>query len=453
MPPPGRLRLYPEEFRTGLSRCQHKRVYTFVLQSPYRDHHREPFVPDRISSAADTVTPRPAWSLVLLLAAMSALGPLSIDMCLPSLLSIERDLNATAGMGAEVISVFFAGLALGQLVYGPASDRLGRRRPILFGYAVYTVGSAICALAPSAQVLLCARVAQALGGCASMVIARAVVRDLFSHRDSARMFSMLALITGAAPILAPLVGSLLLRFMGWRSIFVLLAGFGLVVGLAVLTRLPESRSASVAQRAHSEHPLGAYMALFSNRRLVGYLLAGALNGACMFTYISASSGVLIGVYGLSPTQFGGVFAVNSVGLIGASYCNRKLLQCYRPDQILAAAAIGSATCATALAGIAACGVGGLFALLAPLFCTIASSSLIQANTLAGALAVDPTRVGSAAALFGAGGFGIGAVASSVAGSLHDGTARPMAFVIAICLMGCALSLHGLALRRELVQPA
>ncbi|HVW68007.1 MAG TPA: multidrug effflux MFS transporter [Steroidobacteraceae bacterium] len=399
------------------------------------------------------VAGRPPWPFILMLAAMSAMGPLSIDMCLPSLLSIEKDFHAVPGMGAEVISVFFGGLAVGQLAYGPASDRLGRRGPLLFGYAVYTLASLACAFAPSADALLWARLAQALGGCASMVIARAVVRDLFDHHESAHMFSLLALITGAAPILAPLIGSQLLRFMGWRAIFVLLAGFGAAIGLAVLWRLPESRSESVARRARTEHPLQAYAALFAKRRLVGYLLAGALNSACIFTYISLSSGVLIGVYGLTPTLFGLVFGVNSIGLISASYANRLLLQRFRPDQILAGAGTASALFALVLAGVAASGVRELFALLVPLFCTIASSSLIQANALAGALAVDATRVGSAAALFGAGGFGVGALASTVAGALHDGTPRPMAFVIACCLMGCALSLHGLALRHRAAHPA
>jgi len=383
-----------------------------------------------------------------MLAAMSAMGPLSIDTCLPSLLAIEQDLHAASGTGAEVISIFFGGLAIGQLIYGPASDRLGRRGPLLFGYALYLIGSIACAMAPSAEALLWARLAQALGGCASMVVTRAVVRDLFDHHESAHMFSLLALVTGAAPILAPLLGSQLLRFMGWRAVFAVLAIFGSAVGLAVLLRLPESRSDAVAQRARSEHPLQAYAALFANSRLVGYLLAGALNSACIFTYISLSSSVLIGVYGLTPTSFGLVFGINSVGLISASHVNRLLLRRYSPDQILAGAGIASALFALAVAAVAALGIRELFALLLPLFCTIASSSLIQANALAGALAVDATRVGSAAALFGAGGFGVGALVSSIAGALHDGTARPMGFAIACCLMGCALSLHGLALRHR-----
>ena len=397
--------------------------------------------------------PQPAWSFVFLLAAMSAVGPLSIDMCLPSLLTIERDLHAPAGTGASSVSIFFAGLAFGQLFYGPASDRFGRRRPLLFGYALYTAGSLASAFAPSGEVLLIARLVQALGGCASMVIARAVVRDHFNHLESARMFSLLALVTGAAPILAPLIGSLLLKFIGWRSIFIVLACFGAAVGLAALFRLRESRSEAIAHQARNEHPLRAYMALFSRRRLVGYLLAGALNGACMFTYIASSSGVLIGIYGLSPTAFGLVFGMNSVGLIAASHLNRRLLRRFSPDQVLAGAAAASTSFALILALFAATGVGGLPGLLAPLFCTIASSSLIQANTLAGALAVDATRVGSAAALFGAGGFGVGALASALAGALQNGSARPMAFVIAACLLGCAASLYGLALPRKIPQAA
>jgi DHA1 family bicyclomycin/chloramphenicol resistance-like MFS transporter len=382
-----------------------------------------------------------------LLAAMSAIGPLSIDMYLPSLPTIAHDLHATAGAAQASVSLFFGGLAVGQLFYGPASDRFGRRAPILVGFALYVAASLACAFAPNIQVLLAARLAQALGGCASMVISRAIVRDHFEHHESARFFSLLALVTGAAPILAPLIGSGLLQVVGWRAIFLVLTVFGTAVALIVLVRLPESRSEAVARQARQEHPFRAYFALVSHRRLAGYLLAGAMNSACTFTYIAASSAVLIGVYGVSPTTFGLLFGVNAVGLVAASQVNRMLLRRLTPDQVLSGAALSSIAFAVLLLVVAASGAGGVWGLMVPLFGTIASASFVQANSLAGALAVDPSRPGSTAALFGASGFGLGALASLVAGALHDGTARPMALVIVICLIGCAAALFGLALRR------
>lgn len=400
------------------------------------------------STNTDAAEVKKPWFFVPLLAAMTALGPLSIDMYLPSLPTIARDLGSDVGASQATVSVFFAGLAIGQLFFGPASDRFGRRAPLLVGLAAYTLASIGSAFAPSMGFLIGARLMQALGACASMVISRAIVRDNFGHHGSARFFSLLALVTGAAPILAPVVGGFLLKFVGWRAIFEVLAAAGAVLTLIVFAILPESRSAEVARQARSEHPFRAYLALLRQRRLLGYALAGAFNSACMFTYIASSSAVLIGVYGVTPTQYALLFGVNSVALVLASQLNRMLLTRFDPDQVLGGAAAGSIVCALALLLISATGLGGLWGLMAPLFLTIASSSLIQANGLAGALAVDGTRPGSTAALFGAGAFGFGAVASSIAGLMHDGTARPMAIVIVCCLFGCAAAFFGLARARS-----
>ena len=393
---------------------------------------------------------RAALSFTVLMAAMTAIGPLSIDMYLPSLPEIARDLHTQTHAAQATVAIFFVGMACGQLIYGPASDRLGRRKPILLGLGLYVLGSIASAAALSLSALLVARLAQALGACACMVIGRAVVRDHFDYRESARFFSLLALVAGIAPILAPLAGSLLLELTGWRAIFMLLTAFGASLWICVWLGLPESRSEAVAAQARQEHPLRSYVNLLRKRRLNGFLIAGALNGAAMFTYIASSPAVLIGVYHVSATQFGLLFGMNALGLIGASQLNRALLRRLAVEKVLRAAAAASAIAAGWLLFVAITRTGGLWSLLVPLFVTVSSASLIQANTLAGALSVDPTRAGTTSALFGASSFAAGALASSAAGALYDGTAHPMCYVIAICLAGCAATLYLLALRRDTV---
>jgi MFS transporter, DHA1 family, multidrug resistance protein len=395
-----------------------------------------------LASAPSTGTP---WSLVILLSAMSAVGPLSIDMYLPTLPTIARDLATDTQATQASVAIFFAGMALGQLFYGPASDRLGRRPPALFGLALYVAGSIASALAHSVDTLLIARFGQALGACAGSVIGRAIVRDHFNHQESARFFSLLALVTGIAPILAPLAGGFLLVLIGWRGIFGVLAAFGAIVAVAATLRLPESRSDAVRLQARAEHPFRSYWALLREKRVVGYVAAGALNGAALFTYIASAPDVLINMYGVSPTRFGLLVGMNAVGLIGASQLNRALLHHFRADSVLATATVAAAAATVLLVFEAFTRFGGLWGLLVPLFLMISSGSLIQANSMAGALSVDPLRAGSTSALFGACAFAAGALAGGTAGMLHDGTARPMASIIAICSIGCAIALRRLAL--------
>jgi DHA1 family bicyclomycin/chloramphenicol resistance-like MFS transporter len=402
-----------------------------------------------MTAASSKPAPRAStpWGLVVLLSALGAIGPLSIDTYLPSLPTIAHDIRAPAGAVEVTVAVYFAGLALGQLLFGPASDRLGRRMPMLAGLALYVVASLACALAPNVQVLIAARLVQSIGGCASMVISRAVVRDHFDHQESARFLSLMTLVSGLAPILAPLIGSAILTVAGWRTIFVALAAFGAATAAAIVLRLPESRTAEVADQASREHPFQAYSRLLSEPRLLGYLLGGAFNSACIFTYIASSPAVLIGVYGVSPTAFSLLFGMNSIGLVAGAQLNRLLLRRHPADRVLAVSAWASVGLGLWLAAAAITGAGGLVGLLAPLFLTISASGLIQINTTAGGLAVDPTRSGSTSALFGASAFGLGAATASIAGALADATPRPMALVICACLGLCALSLSGLAFRR------
>ena len=389
-----------------------------------------------------TVVP---WRLVLLLGALTAFAPMSIDMYLSSLPSIGRSLHAGPEQTQTTLAAFFAGMAIGQIIYGPASDRFGRRLPLLVGIVVFFVASVVCALAPNIETLIAARFVQALGGCAGAVIARAVVRDRFSHADTARVLSLMTLIMGLAPVLAPQLGGVVQFFAGWRGVFWTLAGFGIVIGLWVTVALAESRSAETEAQARSENPLRAYVALFGMRRLMGYAIAGALNGAVLFTYISGAPDLVMGTYGHTPLVFNLIFAFNAVGIIGASQVNRLLLRRNLPDEVLSKASIASIVAAFLLTIAAWTGWGGQWTVLPLLFAALSIYGLMGGNTMAGALSVDPRRAGSISALMGSASFGAGALASWAGGLLHDGTAKPVAAVMFACLVGSALAIFFLAL--------
>ena len=382
--------------------------------------------------------------LVILLGAATAFAALSIDMYLPGLPAIAAGFHVPTAAAQATIASFLAGLAIGQLFYGPASDRWGRRWPLIGGGALYVVASIVCATAPSLPVLVAARFVQALGGCAGTVIGRAVVRDLFDHRNAARVLSLLMLVMGAAPIVAPLAGGALVAAYGWRAIFWILTGFGVLMTVAVIVYLQESRSAETAAQARSEHPFRAYLALLRQPVLVGYMLAGGLNSAALFAYISASPGLLITTYGIPPARFGWVFGANAVGLIGMSQVNGHLLRHYTPERILSMARMVSLVFAVVLTLDAFTGLGGMYGVLVPLFFVLGSFGFMGANTTAAGLNVDPVRAGSISSLMGVTTFGLGAAASAMISAFHDVGPRPMALTVLLAISGSAVALYTLA---------
>jgi DHA1 family bicyclomycin/chloramphenicol resistance-like MFS transporter len=397
---------------------------------------------------AATPSDRTPWGLVILLGSLTAMGPLAIDMYLPSLPAIGAGLHASAGEAQATVSAFLAGMAIGQLFYGPASDRLGRRPPLLFGVVIYVAASIACSMAISPAMLIGGRFIQALGACAGGVISRAVIRDRFNHTETARVLSLMMLIMGLAPILAPLLGGVLLGFGGWRLNFWFMTAFGVAVGIAGFFRLTESRSEETTAHAATETPMQAYLALLREPRLVGYALAGSLNGATLFTYIASSPDLLIKTYGIPASAFGWVFGLNAVGIIGSNQVNRHFLRRRTPDQILAKSSLIAVGFGVLLLIAALTGIGERWSVLPALFLLLSTYGFMQGNTMAGALNVDPRRAGAISAMMGAVSFGTGAVASAAAGVLHDGTPRPMALVMFAALVGSALCLHFLALPKK-----
>ena len=390
--------------------------------------------------------PHPSRGTILLLGSLTAFGALSIDLYLPALPAIARGFGVDAPAAQHTLVGFFIGIAIGQLFYGPISDRIGRRPPLLFGIGLYILASIGCALAPSIDWLIAGRFVQGLGCCAGMVVARSVVRDRFDHQDSARIFSLLTLVLGAAPMIAPTLGGWLVLVLSWRWLFGVLALFAVAIGLAVYFRLDESRSDATAVKARGETPLAAYADLLQRRRLVGYLLVSALNGATLFAYVAGSSDLVITIWGFDTQSFGLIFAFIAFGVIGSSQVNRWLLGRYRADGILAVASPLGALCGLALLAGAVAGLG-TWPMLALFFVTMTSNGFIGANALAGALSVDPLRSGSASGLFGSSSFLVGAAAAAVAGVFHDGTVLPLAAVMATSLTLGAVALYTLALPR------
>lgn len=398
---------------------------------------------------APVVSPNrvPTRGEILLLGTLTAFGALTIDLYLPTLPSIARSFAVAPATVQLTFSAFFIGMAIGQLFYGPLSDRIGRRPAILIGCVVYVAASLACTLAPSINWLIAGRFAQALGCCAGMVVARAVVRDRYDHRDSARIFSLLVLVLAVAPLVAPTLGGWLAQAFSWRAVFFVLAVFGLAVGTVVWFRLDESRSPATEAKARGESVIGAYFDLLRSRRLLGYTLVSACNGATLFSYIATAPDLVIDIWGFTQHQFGLIFAIIAVGVIGSSQVNRQLLLRHAPDRILGVACIFAVGFGAALLTAALLDASKWW-IMAGLFAVLTSNGFIAANALAGALNVDPLRAGTTSGLFGAANFALGAVASAAAAALHDNTAVPVAMVITTALVAGAAAYYFLAQPRH-----
>ncbi|OYU74628.1 MAG: Bcr/CflA family drug resistance efflux transporter, partial [Alphaproteobacteria bacterium PA3] len=377
---------------------------------------------------------------VFTLAAATALAPVAIDLYLPSSVGMARELGVDAGAAGLAVSVFLFGLAAGQLVIGPLSDRVGRRPTILGGLACFILAAGVASQANSLPVLLTARLFQALGACSVLLSSRAMVSDRLDPPSAARLFSMLSLIGGAAPVLAPIIGALLAELGGWRACFFFMAVFGFTVLTAATVLLPESRSAETSAAARSESPVEAYLTLLKNREFQLYLIAGGANGAAFFTYLGNSASVFQDVYGVSPFAFSIMVALNAGALVWANQINRRLLKQHSLLAVLRMSGRNAGLLAAAFALMALSGVTALPLLLGLVFLMVGSVAPVQANTLASVMGIGRARAGSAGALLGAAIFALGALASSIAGYFYDHTARPLTLVTAVFLAITSLAL-------------
>ncbi|MBT2380142.1 MFS transporter [Streptomyces sp. CB00316] len=389
---------------------------------------------------------RTGFLVTMVLGGLTALPPLSMDMYLPALPAVTDSLGAPAATIQLTLTACLAGMALGQLVVGPMSDRWGRRRPLLLGMVVYVIATAICALAPSAQLLIGFRLLQGLAGAAGIVIARAVVRDLYDGVEMARFFSTLMLISGAAPIIAPLIGGQVMRFTDWRGIFVVLTGVGIVLTLVVWKWLHETLPPGSRHTGGVGEALRTMRGLLADRVFTGYMITGGLAFAVLFAYISASPFVVQEIYGASPQTFSLLFGLNSIGLIAVGQINGKLLVGrISLDKVLGfgLAVIVLAAVALLLMTTGVFGEVGLVPIAAGLFVLMSAMGVAMPNTNAQALMRTKHAAGSASALLGTSSFLIGAIASPLVGIAGEDTAVPMAVVQVVCAVaavGCFLGL-------------
>ena len=385
-------------------------------------------------STSSTRTEAPSeLRLILVLGILAAIGPLSIDMYLPSFPEIARTLGTSVAAVQLSLSSYLAGLAAGQIAYGPLADRFGRRRPLIGGLALYLAGSALCAVAPSLEVLIAARFLQALGGCAGMVISRAVVRDLFDPQASARLFSSLMLVMGAAPILAPLLGGQLLTIFGWRSVFVTLVLVAALMIALIFFGLPESLPVHRRTRQRPAQLLRAFGGLLRDGAFLRASFAGAGMQAAMFSYIAGSPFVFIQLFGVPEQYFGFLFGANALGLITASQLNRFLVARFGMQRLLAVSVLVALAAYVVLYVGAAAGAG--LPVLAPaIFLGVSCVGIALPNATAVALAPHGTQAGVASALLGTLQTACGALASAATSALADGTARPMAGVMLACAL-------------------
>lgn len=371
--------------------------------------------------------------LIVLLAALVAFGPLSIDMYLASLPTIAQELQAREAHVQMSVGVFLAGLCCGMLLYGPLSDRCGRRRLLLGSILLYVLASAGCALAGSIEALLGWRLLQALGGAAASVLGRAIVRDLFPLQDAARVLSLMHLVTMLATLLAPLLGSYLMLLAGWRAQFWLLLAFAGLCLLAVLWRIPETLPAG-ARHASLGQAFAAYGLMLRERQALAYGLCAGLAFAGMFAFISASPFVYIEYFKVSARDYGLLFGLNVLGIIVMTALNAWLLPRLSASRLLR---WGSAQAAVAGLLLALCGLtgwGGLPALVLAVLLYVSVTGLIGANSLACLLAAYPNQSGAAAGLAVAGQFGLGMLCSGLVGLLYGGT--PLAMCLIMALAGC-----------------
>ena len=363
--------------------------------------------------------------------------PIGVDMYLPAMPAMRADLHGSPAAAQQTLAVFFVGMALAQILLGPLSDHYGRKRPLLAGIGLFVAASIGCAIAASMEGLIAMRFVQALGGAAGMVVGRAVARDYFEGSDLARMFSLIMLVMGLAPILAPLVGSAILLVAGWRTIFWVLTAYGL--GVLALAALGLGESLPVADRARHGivGSIAAMARVGTDRRFLGYALAMAFASGAMFSYIAASPFVFIDYYGFSPGEFAALFGVNAIGLVAAAQLKVRLLRHWPPATILRWTLSFQFAAALVLLAVALSGAGDAVGVPIALFFTVVCIGLIGSN--AGALAMTPfgREAGAVSALMGMLHGAAGAAAAGVVGHLPGDGPVPMALMIAI-LVGLAL---------------
>lgn len=378
--------------------------------------------------------------LAVILGALTAMGPLAIDMYLPALPGIAQELGVPIAAVQASLASYFVGISFGQALYGPLSDRFGRKPALYVGLTIFVGASLGCAFTSSVTQLVVFRFLQALGGCAPLVVPRAVVRDYFDGRESVRMLSMLVLVMMLGPILAPFIGGQLLVRFGWRSVFFVLAAYGLIWLVLTAWLLPESLGAERRRRESVAAITATYLRILRDREYLAWVLSGGLVFAGLLAYISGSSFIYIQLFHVAPERFGLYFGANAIGLMIASQVNRFLASRVPPEVIVRRVLPIAVAASLVLLVNAYTGFGGFAGILVPLFCFIICHGFTAPNTTALAMSPYGAMAGSASALMGTLQFVLGAASGSLVSAFGNGTAVPFAAVIAGCAL-CAFAAH------------
>jgi MFS transporter, DHA1 family, multidrug resistance protein len=373
------------------------------------------------------------------LAVLTMLGPMSVDMYLPALPAMARSLATTDSALQLTITGFLLGFGVGPLVLGPLSDTVGRR-PVLIGcVVVFVLMSLLCARATSVEELIGYRVIQALSGGSATTIARNVIHDQHHGDVAARQQSILMMVLSLALMAAPALGGQLLSFFGWRSLFITLAGLGLISLLSVVLFLPETLAVDRRRPFRLLTILGSYGQVFTSKPAMGFTMAGAFAGGAMFAYLTATPFVFIDHYGLDPTIYGALFAVNMVGAILINWINMRVVTRFGYRRMLAAGAILLLATSVLLFVITAIDVGGILGLMIAIFAIVGLAHIMGTNGLTGTLDLFREGSGAVSATFSASRFAAGILATLLVSALHDGTAWPLAVVILLCAVMAMLT--------------
>ncbi len=378
------------------------------------------------------MTSKQKYSILFILGGLSALAPFSIDMYLPAFPSIAKSLQTDISHVALSLTSYFIGISIGQLFYGPITDKFGRKKPLIFGLSLFLIASIGCALSPSIDFLIAMRVILALGGCVGMVVSRAVVRDLFPVSEIPKIFSILMLIVGVAPILAPTIGGWVLAHSTWRTIFYFLTAFSFILIVCVALFLPESKNPNRAKSLKAKDVIRDYADVLQEKTFLYYAFGSSIAMAGMFAYISGSPFVFMDYFKFSEQEYSWVFGGNALGFILGSQLNRVFLNKFSPLQVITGSSVLLVVLSVLIFGLFLVNALNPFVLISILFFYLFSLGLLVPNCTALALAPFTYNAGSASALIGFIQMLTGASISGLVSVLHNGTIFPMIFGMFFC---------------------
>ncbi len=392
--------------------------------------------PTAIKQLGDTFTKRKRIAIIVILGALVALGPFTIDLYLPAFPEVAIDLMASDAAIQLTLTATTIGFGLGQLIVGPLSDAFGRKRPLIIATVIHILASVFVVLAPTIEWVLVGRTLQGFGAAGGAVVAMAIVRDLFSGQRLIRMLSRMALVTGLAPVLAPVIGSQLLRVVDWREIFIVLAIYGVLIGAIAFVWLRETRPASMRSGSGMAAVRARYRRLLGDGSFMGVAVVGAMTFTTLFAYLSASSFVLQDQYGLSPQAYGVVFGLNSIGVAIGTQVSARLMRKLAPRDVATGGVMMMSAGAVALL-ICSLFDSGLLGVVVPLFFVVTPLGFIMPAVQVMALQDHGSEAGTAASLIGAMNFGVAGLVSPIVGMMGASSTSMAIVMIGALLVGHA----------------